>query len=382
MSKTKYTNAQLSELRDALAKHGVALPENIQIIDSGFFGTCFVGDTVLKLFSVFRSGVLQSPQDAEFERKHFDTAIQACAYITDAAHAITRRGVEVPRLIDSGRFLVEGVATPLQLGNGERFHAWQMMTRVDGRPLGKTPRFEKPPQSPLADRKIARALAQIAAKIHVRVDAADKKIEDGPKLIVSRPLGLDQRTFALLAALEKDIKKLTPPGQTTTLLHGDLFPQNVLKSAAGKYGVIDWDHQKFGRPERDIWGAFHMQPQRIREYCNLYNATAKHPIDERLVVAHALTSCAHAYTGALARNNEQPDTGKPARNKTTRYSKFKRSQTLATLETRIVDLAKIMHQLTGKKAYAEAAKDFSGSQNPLGRPIAARIKPNLPTAKS
>jgi hypothetical protein len=48
---------------------------------------------------------------------------------------ITRRGVDVPRLIDSGRFLAEGKAAPIRMDEHNQFHAWQKITKAEGPPV-------------------------------------------------------------------------------------------------------------------------------------------------------------------------------------------------------------------------------------------------------
>jgi Ser/Thr protein kinase RdoA (MazF antagonist) len=163
-------------------------------------------------------------------------------------------------------------------------------------------------------------------------------------------------------ALEKYIASITPSPNTTTLLHGDFNPSNILKRENGSYGLIDWDLQSYGRPELDLWYGFSFsQPQLFRErptkrLCDAYNASAPKPIIEGLLVAYGLAQLLRNYYHQL--NDPK-----------IRLSQMRREQILGDIKPRITGLAHRMHQLTGKRIYKDVQREFSKATYPERRPL-------------
>ena len=99
MGEIKYTDKQISDLRDALGKSGVALPENIERIASGNYGVCIVSENaVIKLFKASAD-----PELVSFEHAYFDKSVSAYLRVSGVADEITRRGIKVPEMLSYGK---------------------------------------------------------------------------------------------------------------------------------------------------------------------------------------------------------------------------------------------------------------------------------------
>ena len=185
---------------------------------------------------------------------------------------------------------------------------------------------------------------QLWPRLDVQVDAADKEINDRINFGWTKHVKLNGTTLALIDQLQKDVEKLTPPTKTTTALHGDFHGENILRSAKGDYSVLDWDDQKFGRPELDAARSYFWHPSSPKEFSEIYNATATQPMNETLLTAHVLAGSIQHYSFNL----------KPVKEEFGIQSQLERDNFRAVWGPRISDLGNRMHELTGMKIYADA----------------------------
>ncbi len=340
---------QIAKLRTDLAQHGIVLPENILRVASGSFGTCFIsGDQVLKLF-----------YEGHKQSRICLTSTGNYAHVAAAQEELTRRGVTVPQLLDYGKF-----SFPIQVGQ-QKYYAWQRMTRVTGNEL---PPLQS--RTKITVRRQMQEIIAVAAKIHVPVKKDKQEVSQGLDSFLAwasaARVRVDVKTQNLLRELQKDIDRFTPSEQSATLLHRDFHPRNILKSHT--YGVIDWDQQEFGRPERDLSTVLSARPQNLREFCDRYNALAALRMDERLIVAYGLAGYSVHYLFLLQKTN----------------SASNRNIIAAANRPYLAALAKRMHKLTGKAIYADALRDYSALGVPLPNPPTRRLpfvpRPSTPTA--
>ena len=209
------------------------------------------------------------------------------------------------------------------------------------------------------------AIAQAAAKIHVPASAVDKKTNAEElsywlqQFEWKKQTKMDGQTLKLMTQLKKDIGKFVTTTPNTVLVHGDLHMENLLKTKTGKYSVLDWDYQSYGRPERDTWWVC-LRPADIKSACRSYKATASKPIDEKLVTAYGLVVRLRWYAAALERQKKRP-------------SQLKSDAPVIRIAAGIARLAKSLYDLTGKQIYADTVAVFSNTEKHRSRP---KIRPS------
>ena len=343
-----------------MALEGVVLPETIEKVAAGMFGTCIVFSEggVLKLFRWF-----QEPEN-EKERKrnkiyfqnnrrfflHSVWSFNSLAFFADQ---ITRRGITLPELIRSGKFssLFKTSHYDIDDETFRQYHAWQLITKLDGKIL--SPRSLNQPDVPrLAKFHLLKEMTQVAIKIHIPARAT---YENQRKDFIDRAfrgwfsgVKTDRQTKELVKVLHEDILRCSP--EKLVRVHGDFNTENVMKNEKGKVAVLDWDSQTIGNPARDIAWNLSRLPKTARQLTEVYNSRASVPVNPRVVIGWALASRAWQYFDILDRKRRRGN-----------------DPYLKEIAGYIVQLAQEMHKLTGKQIYADYAKHFSKPGNPLRR---------------
>jgi hypothetical protein len=282
---------------------------------------------------------------------YFDASIQALENLKSVRVALAGRGIDVPELLGHAKLSV-----PIKLKDQE-YHACQLMTRVGREPMEEVwwwlTDSEQSPKDWAAAMIQLRELAQVAAKMHVQVGVAGKTIDQSDFDWVER-FDLGRQNPKLIMALEQETDRLAPHGLSTkdpsrtTLLHGDFAPQNILRDGR-RYGIVDWDQQSYGMPEKDVW-IFTRHPKYVQELCAVYNESAAQPLSERLVVAYGLTRSLRDYFRLL---QDETMFGQ--------FTESKRDEWIEKVGSRNAGLAGEMYRLTGNRVYAEAMERFSNA---------------------
>ena len=131
-------------------------------------------------------------------------------------------------------------------------------------------------------------LARLALQVHATPVA--RLVDLGLPLAVDPAREAREILARLLPEVDPDsvIEEPRSRDAAPVLLHGDLWPGNVLWSEDRVVGLIDWEDCAVGDPERDLATArteltLALGPQEAAEFRRAYDAAAPHPVDQHRV---------------------------------------------------------------------------------------------------
>ena len=344
--------AEVQNLSRLLTSQGIPFPENIIAVASGVYGLFFIGKKTV--FKLFRSS--KNSQYDDYWKNHFKNAVRGYELINQQASAFAAKDIDIPTMFAHG-FLAEKIKL-----NDVPFHAWYVISAINGCPLPPLHESRHDTRigfgySKLAGFDIILSLSTLltivhtSKQYHVQVTSAGKEVKTASstewldfswvdRVKLNPPMSL------LIKKLMRDVDVLEPRiCETTTLLHGDPKPRNILKKDNGKYCLIDWDQHKLGTPELEFWYECAARPDRIHYLCTAYNSTAAHPMSETRLTTYALAGYMGIYFIELAKANVVHHAG--------RFHRIGLPHV-----RRLSQLAQHLHHLTGKTHYTELANIF------------------------
>lgn len=132
------------------------------------------------------------------------------------------------------------------------------------------------------------ALARLALQVHA---TPVERIADLGLPVAVDPAGEAREILArLLPEIDPDsvIEEPRPRDAAPVLLHGDLWPGNVLWDGGRVVGLIDWEDCALGDPERDLATArveltLALGEEEATEFRSVYDAGAPHTVDQHRV---------------------------------------------------------------------------------------------------
>lgn len=132
------------------------------------------------------------------------------------------------------------------------------------------------------------ALARLALQVHA---TPVERLHDAGLPLAVDPVSEARETLArLLPEVDPDsvIEAPRPREAAPVLLHGDLWPGNVLWAGERVVGLIDWEDSALGDPERDLATArteltLALGPQEAAEFRRHYETAAPHAVDQHRV---------------------------------------------------------------------------------------------------
>jgi aminoglycoside phosphotransferase (APT) family kinase protein len=168
------------------------------------------------------------------------TAYPAAAARFPTRAANERAGVPAPQVVAAGN-------NDERLGGG-----FLVVTRIDGETIAR--RIQRDDQFATAREHLPADFGRALAKLHAVDPAAVEGLDNIDQLDRYREvldqLGAPHPAFEL--AFRWLAANRPPPGQRTTIVHGDFRLGNVIVNDAGLAAVIDWELAHVGDPMEDL----------------------------------------------------------------------------------------------------------------------------------